>query len=395
MFTADFFTGNRRVFYRQLPSDSLLILTANGLLQRDVDQPYAFEQESNFWYLTGLNEADWYLLVDIDSSKEWLIAPSLTAVQKTFNGELDPGQASRTSGIESVIDEKSGLDLLKKLAAKKKHAFTIKPLPKKHNGFYTNPAQRDLQVKLKGCNIQDARLTLAKIRAVKQPVEIKALQAAAKITKHAIDVVQAALPALKYEHEVEALLDYEFKRHGYSHAFDPITAFGANATTLHYQSNNQRLGANGLILLDVGAKVNGYCADISRTLPIRDPSPRQLQILEAVKKIQKQTIELCKSGVSIKKYHQRFCKIAYQEMRRLGLIKSDDPIEKIFDVMPHAIGHGLGLDVHESLGQPEKFVPGMVMTVEPGIYLKNEGIGVRFEDDILITKDGPRILGDD
>jgi Xaa-Pro aminopeptidase len=393
MFSADFFAGNRQHLLAGLKSHSFVALTAHGQMQRSDDTAYPFEQEANFWYLTGIDEAGWLLLIDVDAGREYLVAPQRTEVQRVFDGSLGTEAATRTSGVTEVLARKEGFMLLKNLVAGKQRAYILKPRPRRYHGFYTNRAQHDLLERLHGVATEDVRPKLAKLRAIKQVPELAAMQKAIDITAASLQALAAQLPAFKYEYEAEAWLGYEFRRRGApGHAFEPIIATGENACTLHYIANDSPLKSGQLVVMDVGARFNHYSADITRTLAIGQPSARQLAIIAAVQRVHDEAIKLCYPGRPVKEYIQAVEVLMGAEQAKLGLIADATDRRSIYTYMPHAISHGLGIEVHDSLGQPEVFAAGMVLTVEPGIYIPTEGIGVRIEDDILITSDGPKIL---
>lgn len=393
MFNADFFASNRQRLYGQLKPCGFLALTANGQMQYADDQAGIFKQESNFWYLTGINKPDWQLLVDLANRREYLIAPQLESYQEIFDGSLSMQKAAKISGLKEVIKRKEGNTLLKNLLAKNKLAYTIAPRPRKYYGFYTNRAQYDLIKKLKQVEIVDIRLTLAKNRAIKQPAEIDAIQKAIDITIAGIKAVVKQLPHIRYEYEVEALLNYEFRRHGSSRpAFESIIASGENSQILHYVANNCEIKKPTWLLMDVGAGYSEYCGDISRTIPLGDSTKCQQDVFDAVLRVHDTTIKLCQAGTPVSDYVGGFEQAMGEELINLGLIKEFGGRDVIYEWMPHAISHGLGIDAHDSLGQAKTLQEGMILTVEPGIYIKKDGIGVRIEDDVLITKNGPVVM---
>jgi len=393
MFDATFFRGNRQRLVTLLAKNSFMILTAHGQMQRSDDSAFPFEQEANFWYLTGVDEAHWWLIVDVDAGEEYLVAPHRQEYQRIFDGSLSAAEASKQSGVAQVLDRAAGRKLLKDLLARKQTAYTLKPRPRQQYGFYTNRAQHDLLQQLRGIAIEDLRLTLARQRAVKQSVEIAAIRQAIAITGESLAVVASQLPELRYEYEAEALLSYEFRRRGADgHAFEPIVAGGKNACTLHYLSNNQPLLPHSLLVMDVGARANRYPADITRTYAIGEPTERQRAVFAAVQRVHDGAIKLCRPDMSTKEYTLEIERLMGTELVALGLLKRADDRAGVYRWMPHAISHGLGVEVHDSLGRPERFQAGMVLTVEPGIYIPGEGIGVRIEDDLLITADGPDVL---
>lgn len=389
-FPPQFFVLNRQKLYEQLQPGSLLVMTAWATMQRSLDQAFAFTQEPNFWYLTGIERSDWLLIVDVDERREWLVAPHVATVHQIFDGSLSSEDARATSGIEEAISKREGAKLLTGLLARKKTAYTLKPADLKFYEFHPNPAQQKLVRKLRGLNIEDIRPTLTRLRAIKQPLEIKAMQRAIDATTDAIRLAVTGLPELHAENEVEAVLTSEFRRRGLQHGFDPIVAAGKHTTTLHYEKGNAQFAADDWLLLDIGARADNYCADISRTVPLGKVTDRQIELYESLQKDQQKIIELMVSGLGIREYAEQAEQILYDSQVRLGLLSKGAARRDLYKNMPHAISHGLGYDVHDPLGRPEKLQPGMVLTAEIGLYLWDEGFGIRLEDDILITDDGRR-----
>jgi Xaa-Pro aminopeptidase len=205
----------------------------------------------------------------------------------------------------------------------------------------------------------------------------------------AFEEVKASLDSLAYEYEVEAEFSYLFRRSGAKgHSYDPIVASGKNACTLHYGANNAKMKKRDLLLLDIGARHEGYAADITRTYALGEPTKRQREVHAAVQQAQADIIKLLRPDLSVEQYQRDVDGIMTRALMSLGLMKSESDEANFHKYFPHAVSHGLGVDVHESLGAPRVFQPGMLLTVEPGIYIPEEGIGVRIEDDILITEKG-------
>lgn len=175
---------------------------------------------------------------------------------------------------------------------------------------------------------------------------------------------------------------------GATHAFEPIVASGKNACTLHYTSNNDRLRTDQLVLFDIGARLHGYPGDITRTYAVGEPTKRQSEVHMAVRQAEQQIIELVRPGLALTEYIAAVDSIMKNALLLLGLMKNLDDTTAYRRYFPHAVSHGLGVDVHDRLGGYTEFQPGMVLTVEPGIYIPEEGIGVRIEDNIVITEKG-------
>lgn len=386
---SDFFSNNRKVLSKELRG-GVIVLAASSSMQRKHDAAYAFEQESSFWYLTGIEEPDWQLIIDGQRGRSVLVAPEVSEQKQAFDGSLPWDEAKAKSGVDDVISKDDADAWLRELAKKHSMVYALGDDPHaRYYDFVLNPAQRKLWQKLERIfpDVVDCRPDLAKMRAIKQPDEIAAIKKAVKLTAQAFSDVKAKLGSLRYEYEVEAEFDYQFRRHNAGHAYDPIIAAGAHACTLHYVKNDSRLLARQAVLLDIGARVDGYAADITRTYARGEPTKRLREVHSAVEQAHNDIIALLKPEYSVKSYQQEVEVIMRRTLAGLGLMDEADDI-KFRRYFPHAVSHGLGIDVHDSLGAPEFFRENMVLTVEPGIYIPEEGIGVRIEDDILITASG-------
>lgn len=384
-----FFTKNRE---RLIASSSPYIVTAYSSMQRGNDASFSFEQEANFWYLTGIEAPGWWVIIDGQNKKSWLVAPEVDDVHQMFDGSLTWDDAKKISGIETVVSRTDAEAILRDLAKQHSLVYTVGDDPRAElYDFVVNPAQRELWLRLVRMfvDVQDCRKQLARLRAIKQPEEIRAIKRAIKLTVDSFKKMKLQLPNLKTEYEVEAEFTYAFRRSGaVGHAYDPIVASGKNACTLHYNQNQQKLQNNSLLLLDIGARVDGYAADITRTFVVGTPTERQRQVHAAVERAHKQIITLLRPGLSVAQYHAAVDDIMQDALMQIGLLDSKEDTQTYRKYFPHAVSHGLGIDVHDSLGGPTEFASGMVVTVEPGIYIPEEGIGVRIEDDILITDTG-------
>ncbi len=384
----NFHQSNRNSLIQSLHG-GLIILTAYTQMQRGADAAFAFEQEANFWWLTGIDAPDWWVIIDGARHTSWLVAPHVSEVNQIFDGSLTYEAAQTVSGIEAILTRDEATTLLHDLATRHTVVHTLgDPSFIEYIDFTLNPAPRQLHRLLERtfADVLDCQWDLAKLRAIKQPEEIMAIKKAIKLTMQSFADVKVLLPEFHYEYEIEAEFSYAFRRRGATgHAYDPIVASGANACTLHYGENNAKLKPRQLVLLDIGARVHGYAADISRTYAYGEPTKRQLAIHVAVQQAQEKIIKLLKPHASIATYYEQVDEIMKTALAELNLLASADDYRRYF---PHAISHGLGIDVHDSLGRATEFLPGMVLTVEPGIYVPEEGIGVRIEDNILITETG-------
>ena len=365
-------------------------MTAHAPMQSVADASAIFQQESNFFYLTGINAPGWWLIVANNSS--WLVMPDIDDMHQVFDGSMSPEEARQISGVDTVVTRKEANTLLEGLALKHDMVYTLGDDPyAAHYDFALNPAPLEMKIKLEKlfAEVGDCRSILSQMRAVKSVEELTTMQRAIDLTVEAFELAKGVLPDLAHEYEVEAEFTYHFRRHGsQGHAYDPIVAGGGNACTLHYGANNDPLRQGELLVLDIGARVDGYAADITRTYAIGQLAARQKSVHEEVQSAHQKIIKLLGPGVSVRDYHDQVDVIMKESLVRLGLMADASDTDAYRRYFPHAISHGLGIDVHDSLGAPEVFAPGMVLTVEPGIYIPEESIGVRIEDDILITEVG-------
>jgi len=396
-FSPDFFANNRRRLQAVLPTDVPIVLTANGILQRGADSPFPFSQDANFWYLTGISEPD--VTVVIDGQREFLVAPIREGARATFDGEVDEQALSSISGISEVINESAGWKRLDELLGKTGRVATLAPAPNyiEQYGMYSNPARLRLQQRLRKhvteLDIIDMRTELARLRMIKQPVELAAMQKAIDITGMSLTDAFKNRGSYKYEYELEAEIAAGFRRRGASgHSFEPIVAGGKRACTLHYIANNGELNANELVVVDVGAEYDQYAADITRTIALNKPTTRQQAVYDAVLDVQEHAAQLLQPGIMLSRYEQQVADYMAKTLKRLGLIKRANDVRTYF---PHATSHFLGLNVHDVGDYEQPLQVGCVLTVEPGIYIPEEGIGIRIEDDVRITENGAQFMSAD
>lgn len=387
---AAFFSNNRTSLLRTIGTGALVVITAYQELQRSNDTAFPFEQEANFWYLTGLNSPDWWLIIDGKRRKSYLVSPQISVTKEIFDGSLSTEEALRTSGCDEVISRDEADSLLLRLKTEHPIVYTIDESKEmaKYYSLVFNPAQRELWTYLRNrfSDVRSCERDLGRLRMIKQPEEIACIKKAIKLTIDGFAAMRDERTSYKYEYEAEARLSYDFRRKGaVGHAYSPIVGDDHNACTLHYVANNDKLKPRSLILIDAGASYNHYAADITRTYAIGQPTARQKAVHAAVLRVQKACIAAVKPGITVEEIHRVAEDKMKNELTDLGLYTDEESVSRYF---PHAIGHGLGLDVHDPLGAREPLQAGMVLTIEPGIYIHEESIGVRIEDDILVTEDG-------
>jgi Xaa-Pro aminopeptidase len=400
-FTADFFAGNRAQLRKLFTGTAPIILTAHGLLQKSGDEFFPFQQDNAFWYLTGVEDPD--VILVMDKAKEYLIVPDRDAIIEIFDGVIEKDLIARRSGITEIYGQKEGWKQLKARLKKVKHVATFGANPPYIDfyGMYTNPARRTLIEKMKSINadieLLDIREHVTRMRTIKQPVEIQSIRRAVDITVETFKeiVLPSQLAGYKYEYEIEAEITRGFRRRGaLGHSFTPVVAAGKNTCTMHHVQNNGPVAHNDLLLLDIGASFNHYAADIARTyVPNGKPSKRQQKVYDAVLEAQDYAISLLKPGVRLRDYEKLVETFVGEKLRELGVIKVvNRETVRESGMFPHLTTHHLGLDTHDATDYDEPLKPGMVMVAEPGIYIRDENIGVRIEDDLLVTETGVEVL---
>ncbi len=390
-----FFINNRRKILGKAGCD-IVILAANNRMQRNGDNTFAFRQDSNFWYFCGVNEPD-YVLV-FSSTSSFLIAPKRSDIEIFFDGQLSNSQLKKVSGVDDVYDNDVGWELLTQMLNAANYVGHISPVVRKNVDFVPNDARFRLRKKIKQHMAPKARLrtinaVIAQSRMIKQPEELTQLKKAIRITTEAFHefLKQKSLKNYKFEYEIEADFNKFFARKNSVHAYTPIVGSGKRSCTLHYNKNDHVIKNGELILVDIGAEVNNYAADITRTVVMGKATIRQLQVIGAVKKIQSFALSQIKPGMTLLQSEQNVAEFTGSVLIELGLIESATK-EAIRKYSPHATSHFLGLDVHDVGDYRAPLKPNMVITVEPGIYIPEEKIGVRIEDDVLITKNGCKVL---
>ncbi|MBW3569185.1 aminopeptidase P N-terminal domain-containing protein [Candidatus Parcubacteria bacterium] len=393
-FGSKFFAGNRAELKARFGGDPIII-TGNGLLQKTRDDDaFAFQQSANFWYLTGINEPDMVLVMD--ASEEYIILPKRDARFEVFSGGFDSLKIARLSGINTIYSNQEGWRRLAGTLKTVRQVGTFKPEPEYDRIYnvYTNPAARRLVKRLKNVNknlsLADLRPELADMRSIKSEAEISAIKYSIDHTVEAYSLISKNFAGYKNEREIEAELICYGAKHGLNQAFSPIVANGQNACTLHYHQNQAGIDKKQITLLDIGYSTNGYCADLTRVI-CPEPSNRQEAVYSAVLEIQTYALGLLKSGTIPREYEKQVARFAGEKLRELGLIGDVNP-KSVFKHFRHRTSHFLGIDVHDVGDYSKPLASGMVLTVEPGIYIDEESIGVRIEDDVLISEKGNEVL---
>ena len=406
------YKSRRNNLSKKLPKNSVLLIPGANTQYRNADSAYAFRQDSNFYYLSGFCEPDSLMAIinNDDGINSIIFVPPKDKLKEIWDGHrAGPIGAVKEFLFDKAYDNSEIDNMMPEILFGCDQV--LYPIGKK-NGFdqkvidwTTEASSKDRHSK--SINILDASSTIGNARLIKDDHEISLIKKACDISAEAHIEAMKNVKNAESEQSIESLYVYEFsKRGGRFPAYTPIVAGGENACVLHYIENNKKLNKNELLLVDAGCEYEMYASDITRTYPISGKfSKEQLEIYKIVLDAMNAAIDKVKEGNNIMEPQEISEKIITNGLVELGLLHGDpEDLHKkgaFKDFYMHKIGHWLGLDVHDAGDYMEgddfmKFKPGMITTIEPGIYIsrsmdvddKWKGIGIRIEDDILVTKDG-------
>lgn len=384
----------------QIEPFSIALLHSGRAPHKSHDEMYEFYPSMNFYYLTGLTEDNLILLLvrEKETVKEFLFIPETTPFMRQWLGEhIGKYEASDITGIpvQQIMWTAQFEDFFHNLmnASRLPHCHIPKTLyldlyhynkdlPAHASIYFPKQLQHYPQLVKR-----DINELLRPLRMIKDKDEINHLKEAIEITNKGLQRIMKELPNRTNEYQLEADFAHQIRLEGAKEfSFKTIAASGENATVLHYEQNDSDLQDGDLILFDLGAKSHFYSADISRTYPINGTfSARQKDIYNLVLQANKEAIKAVKPGITWTELNNIPTDILTQGAKKLGILLEHETIQQYYY---HSIGHFLGLDTHDVGTYGDSLQEGMVITIEPGLYIKKERIGVRIEDNVLVTKDG-------
>ncbi len=380
-------TAHRRQQLMEMLNDGdnvILFATPDAKLQK-------FKQDNIFLYLTGINSPNLIYVCGKHAGKanDMLLIERSDPERIVWEGEkLGSEKAKEISGIERIkfVDEfysvLTGIcDPAKKIYSNL--GYVALDRPPSYSMFMLEPVYK----RYPHIVIEEVNNLVTPLRKIKSDWEIAQLQKAIDVTGEGIlDVFESARVGMM-EYELEAKIYYRMQRSGLMHwGFAPIVAAGINAATLHYDKNNCQVQEDQLVLLDVGAAYNNYSADITRCFPISGSfTPRQKEMYSIVLSVQQQIIKMIAPGVTLSLLNEQTRELLANELVRIGKIREQDQLSNYY---MHFVSHFLGMDTHDLGGREAILEQGNIITVEPGIYIPEENLGIRIEDDILVTADG-------
>jgi Xaa-Pro aminopeptidase len=437
----------REAIAKTIGENSMLIVFSAPVRSKNGDVDYEYRQQNNLVYLTGIKQPDTTLVImpGNQERKEFLFVSDRDPARETWTGKiLSKEEVTQISGIKNVFSAVRFNEFIDNvLNGSPFDAYRYAPSHEYDNFFkllesnqalvylilenkpgLTGELSKEFQFanqlkeRFVGISIRDAWPALTRMRQVKSDYELKMLREAIDITGEALlDAMKVAKPGV-WEYEVEAVIEQAYKRRNAEVGYPSIVASGANATTLHYDVNQKEISNGDLLLMDVGAEYDYYTADVTRTIPASGKfSPEQAQIYQIVFDAADASMKAIKPGAKLPDVHLAGTKVVKDGLKKLGLI-TDASGDQYKIWFMHGVSHWLGMDVHDTGERWRSLEPGMVFTVEPGIYIRGDAlehlpatpeneafkkavgpafekyknIGVRIEDDVLVTSSGFEIL---
>ncbi len=388
----------RQLLLQQLPENSIAIIFAGRAKKSSADQEYPFEVNRNFFYLTGIQQENSILiLVKTHKNLEFLLIDENDYDKEKWTGyKLTREQASETSQVENILMGNFEIENLLKVVdvdpSKIKTSFLDLEPDLKISNFFTTLTFRDF-LEAKGLQVRDVSPFVVKMRMKKSSSEIEEIEKAIAVTNRALLHALEGLQPGKFEYNIRNAFEFAVKEENCELAFPSIVAGGRNGTILHYPTANDVLKDGDLVLLDVGARKNFYCADISRTYPVNGQfSALQKKIYEIVLECNKATIEYMRPGLTLKDVNDFAKNFLAKACVQHKLLEHEEDISKVYY---HNVSHHLGLDTHDPCLRELPLEENNVITCEPGLYFAEFNIGVRIEDDILICSHGSKNLSKD
>jgi len=399
------FIENRQKFAAKLKPNSIAVLNSSDIMPTSADGIRSFIQNTDIFYLSGTDQEESILVIFPDAGeekhKEILFVKETDEKITVWEGsKYSKEEATAISGIQTVYWTGEFKKVFRRLVFE---ADRIYLNSNEHLRADVTVETRDARF-LKWCKklyplhkYERLAPIMHELRAVKSDIEIDLIKRACKITENTFRRLLGFIRPGVWEFEIEAEIYHEFlTNRSRGPAYIPVIASGSNACILHYVQNNRQCKDGDLLLIDFGAEYANYSSDLTRTVPVNGKfTRRQKEVYNAVLRVQKAAIQLLRSGNALEEYNKEVGHLMENELIGLGVLDAekvknqnqDSPLYKKYFM--HGTSHYLGLDVHDFGNKYRKFEEGMVFTCEPGIYIKEESVGIRLENDILLSKDGP------
>lgn len=396
----EFVTKNRNKVLKRMLDNSVLVLFAGHAPYKRGDETYPFSPDRNFYYVTGIdkqNEIIMFVKTETQQTATLYIERDNGYLAKWVGANITADEASSVSGIDDISYVDKFYDDISDTIFKNniKHIY----IDLENRDWYAAETEAlkfafEFRKKYPAVDVIDAYPFFADLRLIKEPYEIDLMRKAVKITTDGLEAMMKNAKPNMYEYELEAYFDFVLTKNGVTDkAFETIVASGQRGTILHYCENNSKACDGDLVLVDCGAQFDWYNGDITRTFPVNGKfTPLQKQIYDIVLAGQKKVIDTIKPGVKFSRLNEVLKEHYFEELKAIGLVNTFDDVSKYYF---HGVSHYLGAETHD-IGRygDRRLEPGMVLTVEPGLYIEEYGIGIRIEDDALVTDDGCELLSE-
>ena len=397
------FINNRKLFSAKLEENSIAIFNANDIMPTNSDGTMPFKQNSDLFWLTSVDQEEsvFAIVKNNNQVKEMLFLKETNEHIAIWEGaKLDKESAQKNSGVEKIYWLNQMDEILNVEIEKASKIYLNKNIHSRSTSEVQTRDDRFRKVLIKNHptkEIAEVAPIMHELRFIKSEIEIELMRHACNITEKGL---RRILPIIKpgiMEYQIEAELMHEFlSNRSAGFAYQPIIGSGIDSCVLHYIDNNKMCKDGDILLMDFGAEYANYASDLTRTVPVNGRfSERQKNVYNAVHRVMKEATNMLRPGTDHKKMQQEVIKIMEEELIGLGLfdredVKKQDPSRPIYKkYFMHGTSHSLGLDVHDVGDTSTLMQPGMVFTCEPGIYIKEEGIGIRLENDVLVTSGNP------
>ena len=394
------YINNRKNYLDKVNQNSTSVFVSNEFMPTNADETLHFVQNTNLLYLTGIDQEETFLILAPNfpdkKMREILFIKETSEEISIWEGnKLTKKEAQEISGIKTVMWNDTFENILNLILAESNEIYLDKNEHIRSSTKIQTPQDRfilDIQRRYSSYKIKRSYAILSDLRMIKDKTEINLIQMACDITEKGFRRILRYVEPGIWEFDIEAEFIHEFiKNRSKGFAYQPIIATGINACSLHYNENKTKCKSGELILMDVAAEYANYKSDMTRTIPVNGKfTNRQLEVYNAVLNVKNEATNILRPGISINDYHKEVGKIMESELIKIKLIdkvdvKNQDPKNPLFKkYFMHGTSHHIGLDVHDVGNFYVDLKPGNVFTVEPGIYIREENIGIRLEDNILV-----------
>ncbi|MBR6801763.1 MAG: aminopeptidase P N-terminal domain-containing protein [Eubacteriaceae bacterium] len=391
-----FYTNNRNNLLQKLPQGSMALIPSGAVLNYSLDGSYPFEINRDFYYFTGIEYQNMTLVFMkyTDTERVVLSIPRVDPTQEKWTGKMfTKKECAYISGIDEIVYNDELDDMIYSLMANFRinTAYmllenTRKGMPDTLNNYIAHDYKRRYPL----CEIKDLTPMTMALRLVKSPEEIEATKESVRICAQAFEHTMKNTRPGMMEYENAANFEYVVRKNGGKVAFESIVASGKNGTVLHYVTNNNVMQDGEMVLMDMGSNVGHYIADVTRTIPVNGVfDERQKEIYNIVLAGNEYIISVAKPGLTTTQLNKMLIGFYAEKLTEAGLIEEKTEVGEYYY---HGVSHSIGLNVHDIHNKDIPLMPGMIISVEPGLYIEKYSLGIRIEDDVLITEDGCEVL---